>query len=178
MNILRQDLPRLVAAKGAGVIHDIGEYGGKNEFVVLEQLLCEFFAFAEAYELDLLISLGWGERRLVAKKCMSEVDDAYGLMHVEDENICVLPDCGGLKQARGSVGPRGEEALCVRMSYGERFAVLQLLRPDGDDAAAGTKNITEPRRDAASGVGGPRSKHQFADTLGNADNTGWINGLI
>ena len=175
--MLRQDLPRLVAAKGAGAF-DIGEYSGKNRFVVVKQFLGEFFALAEAYELDLLVSPGAGERRVVAKKCPSEVDDANGLMHVDDENICVLPDCGGLEQPRGSVGRREEEAMCVRMSDGERFTVSQLFRPDGDDAAAGTKNIAESRRDAASTVGRPRSKHQFADTLGNADNTDWINGLI
>ena len=110
-----------------------------------QNLLEEFFAGAQAGELDVYVLVGF--EAVEADQLFGDVNDMHRLAHVEDEDLPALPQNGCLKHQRHRLGDGHEVALHLRMRHRQRAAVLKLVEKERQHASPAAEHVSEAHRD-------------------------------
>src|SRR5918992_474029 len=107
--------------------------GRHGLLAVAPKLFVKLLARPHADELHFDVASG-----LLAGKAnhvMREVDDLYGLSHVEDVDVAALSDRAGLDDELDGLRDRHEEAGHLRVRHGDGAAARDLAAKERDDAS-------------------------------------------
>ena len=116
-----------------------------------------------------------GESHQVA----GQIDDPYGLAHVEDENFSAVAHGGGLQHPLRGLGDGHEEPLDFGVGHGDRAAAANLFLKDRHHAAVGGQHVAEADdHELRTGLFRKRVDETLGQLLRHAHDAGGIDGLV
>jgi len=157
--------------------HDLRMPRGQVFLAVGVKFFVEFLAGAKSgeFDFDVFAHTEAGESDHVG----SQIDDADGFSHIEEEDLTVIPNGAGLNDELCCFGDGHEESLHAWIGNGYRTTGCNLLTEDGYDAASRVKNVAEAYGDESAGrLAGAGLDVHFGGAFAGPHDAGRVDGFV